>query len=98
MTRLATLKNRLMKNPEFKAEYKKADAEYRVIEALIQARTKAKLTQGDVAQRLGTTQSSIARLEGGRVSPTLAMINRYAEATGSEMRVMVVPVKRRAGS
>ena len=93
MTKLAILKNRLMKNPEFKAGYKKADAEYRVIEAFVAARTKARLTQSDVAQRLGTTQSSIARLEGGRTSPSWSTISRYADATGSEVRISIVPKK-----
>lgn len=94
MTKLATIKSRLMKNPEFRAEYDKADAEFRVIEALIAARAKARLTQSDVAERLGTTQSSIARLESGRTSPSWTTISRYADATGAEARISIVPRKR----
>jgi DNA-binding XRE family transcriptional regulator len=90
MTTIAELKKRFMEDPEFRADYAKADAEYSVIEALIRARTKAKLTQSELAQRIGTTQSAIARLEGGRVSPSLATLRRYAEATGARLQIDLV--------
>jgi DNA-binding XRE family transcriptional regulator len=90
MTKLATLKKRLMENPAFRAEYEKADAEYAVIEALIRARTRAQLSQTELAKRLGTTQSAIARLEGGNVSPSLSTLRRYAEATGAQLRIELV--------
>jgi DNA-binding XRE family transcriptional regulator len=91
MTKLADLKTRLLKNPEVRAEYEAADAEYSVIEALIRARTGANLSQSELARRLGTTQSAIARLEGGNVSPSLSTLRRYAEATGSRLQVDIVP-------
>ena len=47
----------------------------------------AKLTQAEAARRLGTTQSAVARLEGGRVSPSFATLRRYAEATGTRLTV-----------
>ena len=71
MTRLKDLKKRLMEDPEFREEYARADDEFALIEALVRARTAAKLTQAELARRLGTTQSAVARLEGGRVSPLL---------------------------
>jgi transcriptional regulator with XRE-family HTH domain len=79
-----------MRDPEFRKEYKKADQEYAIIEALIRARTKAKLSQTELAKRIGTTQSAVARLEGGGVSPSLATLHRYAEATGSKLEVSLV--------
>ena len=90
MTKIAELKHRLMKAPEFAAEYEKADAEFAVIEALVRARTKANLTQAELAERLGTTQSAVARLEGGKVSPSVATLRRYAEATGAKLRIDLV--------
>ncbi len=42
-------------------------------------------------RRLGTTQSAVARLEGGRVSPSFATLRRYAEATGTRLTVGLVP-------
>jgi ribosome-binding protein aMBF1 (putative translation factor) len=90
MTRLATLKKKWMRDPEFRKAYRQADGEYAVVEALIRARTKAKMSQTDLARKLGTTQSAVARLEGGRVSPTVATLRRYAEATGSKLEINLV--------
>jgi len=90
MTKIAELKKRLMNNPEFREEYEKADAEFAIVEALVRARTAAKLSQAELARRIGTTQSAIARLEGGGVSPSLATLRRYAEATGTKLHVDLV--------
>ena len=91
MTKLQDLKKRFMEDPEFREEYARVDEEYALVEALIRARTAAKLTQAEVARRLGTTQSAIARLEGGRVSPSFSTLRRYAEATGTRLTVGLVP-------
>ncbi len=91
MTRLKDLKKRLMKDPEFREEYARADEEFALIEALVRARTAARLTQEELARRLGTTQSAVARLEGGGVSPSIATLRRYAEATGTRLTVALVP-------
>lgn len=90
MTRLADLKKKLMRNPEFREEYEKADAEFQLIESLIRARAKANLSQADLAKRIGTTQSAIARLEGGGVSPSISTLRRYAEATGTRLEINLV--------
>ncbi len=90
MTKIADLKKRLMNNPEFREEYRKADTEFSIIEALVRARTAAKLSQAELAKRIGTTQSAIARLEGGGVSPSLSTLRRYAEATGSKLEINLV--------
>ena len=90
MTKIADLKQRLMKDPEFRVEYQKADAEFALVEALVRARTKANLTQAQLARRLGTTQSAVARLEGGRVSPSVATLRRYAEATGAKLQIELI--------
>ena len=90
ITRPKDLKKRLMEDPEFREEYARADDEFALIEALVRARAAAKLTQAQLAERLGTTQSAIARLEGGRVSPSFATLRRYAEATGTRLTVGLV--------
>lgn len=90
MTKISELKKRLMASPEFRSEYEKADVEFAVVEALVKARTEAGLTQTELAERIGTTQSAIARLEGGGVSPSLTTLRRYAEATGTKLRVSLV--------
>jgi len=93
MTKLADLKGRWMENPRFRKEYAAADAEFRIAEALIRARTRARLTQTQLAKRLGTTQSAIARLESGRTSPSVATLPRYASATGSRLVIHIAPGK-----
>ena len=90
-TTLNELKKRYMEDPEFRKEYALVDEEYALVETLVRARTAANLTQEEVARRIGTTQSAIARLEGGRVSPSFATLRRYAEATGTRLTVGLVP-------
>jgi len=90
MTKLKDLKTRFMKDPAFREEYARADDEFALIEALVRARAAAKLTQAELARRLGTTQSAIARLEGGGVSPSFATLRRYAAATGTRLTVGLV--------
>jgi len=87
MTKISTLKKRLMENPKFRKEYEKADAEFSIVEALIHARAAARLSQAEVARRIGTTQSAIARLEAGNVAPTIPTLRRYAEATGTKLHI-----------
>lgn len=91
MTKVADLKKRWMTDAKFREEYEKADGEFAIIEALIRARTEANLSQTELARRIGTTQSAIARLEGGGVSPSLSTLRRYAEATGTRLRLELVP-------
>ncbi len=91
MMKMKDPKARLMEDVEFRDEYARADGEYALIKALVRARTATKLTQAELARRLGTTQSAVARLEGGRVSPYFATLRRYAEATGTWLTVRYVP-------
>ena len=83
MTDLATLKKRLLADPATKAEYEAQTPEFAVARELIAARIRAGLTQEQVAEKMQTTQSTIARLESGRTFPSLRTLSRYAEATGS---------------
>lgn len=90
MSTLAELLAKNMKDPAFVAAYAEADAEYSVLETMLKARIEAGLTQAEVAERAGTTQSAIARLEGGAVSPTVDTLRKYAKAVGKRLRVEMV--------
>jgi len=83
----AELRKEWMKDPEFRREYEALEEEFAIIRLLVGARARAGLSQAELAQRMGTTQSAIARLEGGKVMPSLATLRRYAEATGSRLSV-----------
>lgn len=82
MKNLKTLKAELLASAETRAAYDAQADEFAVARELIAARTKAGLTQADVAERMGTTQSTIARLEAGRAAPSLRSLQRYAQAVG----------------
>jgi ribosome-binding protein aMBF1 (putative translation factor) len=79
------------KDPEYVTAYDALEEEFALASALIDARAKANMTQEQVAERMNTSQSYIAKLEGSRVSPTLKALKRYAEATGSTLKISFVP-------
>lgn len=91
MTKLSELKTRWMSDPEFRKEYEEAGAELAIVETLIRARNRARLSQAELARRIGTTQSAIARLESGSISPSLSTLRRYAAATGTQLHMELVP-------
>ena len=82
MKNLKALKAELLANGATRAAYDAQADEFAVARELIAARTKAGLTQADVAERMGTTQSVIARLESSKRAPSLRSVQRYAQAIG----------------
>jgi DNA-binding XRE family transcriptional regulator len=94
MKSLDQLKTTLLKNPQTRAEYDALAGEFETARELITARTQAGLTQSDVAQRMGTTQSVIARLESGKRAPSLRTVQRYAQALGARAVVRIEPLAR----
>ena len=76
-----------LKNPEFKAEYDRLGPEFEIATELIQARLRSGFSQVELAQRMGTSQSAIARLESGQTLPSTKTLLRFAEATGSKLEL-----------
>lgn len=87
MTKLNELKKTLLERPDVRAEYEALAEEFSIAEALIRARAEADMTQEEVARKMQTSQSYIAKLESGRVSPSMKALQRYAEATGSRLKI-----------
>ncbi len=82
------------KRPGFKEAYESSELEYQVAREMLRARSRAKLTQDAVAERMGTTKSAVSRLESaGKHTPSLATLKRYAEAVGCKLKVELVPQK-----
>jgi len=81
------LKARLLANPKVKAEYDALAPEFEIAAELIKARVRAGLSQAELAARMGTSQSTIARLESGQTLPSTKTLLRYAKATGSKFQV-----------
>jgi len=77
------LKARLLANPKVKAEYDTLAPEFEIAAELLRARLRAGLSQAELAARMGTSQSTIARLENGYTLPSTKTLLRYAKATGS---------------
>lgn len=78
-------------DPEYVAAYDALEEEFALASALIKARTQAKLTQEQLAEKMGTTQATIARLESGRQMPNTKTLQRIAEATGTKLRIIFEP-------
>ncbi len=70
------LKKALLRDPQGRAEYAALEDEFALIAQLIEARTRAGLTRAQLAERMGTQPAAVARLEGGRVRPSLATLRR----------------------
>jgi len=90
----AKLKARALANPEVKAAHDALGPEYKLIAELLRARKKSGLTQAEVAARMSTTNTVVARLEAGggskRHSPSLTTLRRYAKAVGRELNIRLV--------
>ena len=82
-------------DPNFQQEYNELEEEFLLFDQLLQARKTAGFTQSDVANRMGTKTSAIARLESGggskRHSPSVNTLRRYAQATGHRLEIRLIP-------
>lgn len=76
-----------LKDPAVKAEYDRLAPEFEISSELLRARLRAGLSQAELAARMNTSQSAIARLESGQTLPSTKTLLRFAEATGSKVEV-----------
>ena len=74
-------------DPEFRAARQELRPQYEFRRALIGSRLAAGLTQRQLAEKMGTTQSAIARLESGLQTPTLDTLSRLAVALGVDFTI-----------
>ena len=91
--------NEWMQDPAFKNEYDALESEFVVFDELLKARNIARLTQAQVAERMGTKSAAIARLESGggskKHSPSIETLHKYAEAVGCGLEIKLVPRRSR---
>ena len=81
------LKARLLADPKVKSEYDALAPEFEISAELLKARLRAGLSQAQLAARMETSQSAVARLESGQTLPSTKTLMRYARATGSKVHV-----------
>ena len=91
MSRVRDLHEQWSQDPEYRAAYEALGPEFELARLLIEARTGAGLTQAQLAKRMKTTQSVVARLESGRVHPSTKTLERIARATGTRLRISFDP-------
>jgi len=89
MKRLKTLKRELLADGKTRTAYDELADEFALARELIAARTRARLSQGEVARRMGTTQSVVARLESGGRLPSMRTMQRFAQAVGGHLVVRI---------
>lgn len=94
MNDLHELTDELMKDPEFKKEYDALQPERDLTMSLVMARKRAGLTQAELSEKTGISQSDISRLENGSRNPTIALLNRIANALNATCRIEFVPNAR----
>ncbi len=80
-----TLKKELLKNKEVAKEYERLKPRYQIISQMIEARIKRGLTQKELAKKIGTKQSAIARIESGNANTSLSFLEKVAIATKSKL-------------
>jgi ribosome-binding protein aMBF1 (putative translation factor) len=83
------------KDPEYVKGYDALEEEFARAKMVMDARTHADLSQAELAERMGTSQSAIARLESGRFKPSTRTLEKLAAATGMRLRIVLEPVKAR---
>jgi len=100
---LRRFKRKVFAKPGVREAYDALEDEFAFLDEVFKARVESGLTQAEVAERAGTTQSAIARLESaaGKHSPSIATLQRYAKALGYRVQVRLVkepePVRRASG-
>ncbi len=94
---LKEFRARALKRGVVRKAYDELEDEFSFLDEVLKARVAAGLTQAEVAARVGTTQSAIARLESAtpKHSPSIATLQRYARALGYRVEVRLVKESRR---
>jgi len=87
-------RNKLLINPEVKAEFDALKEEFSFFDELLKARMEAGLSQAEVARRMGTKTPAVARLEaeGGnkKHSPSISTLRKYAHAVGRKLEIRLI--------
>ncbi len=79
-----------MKDPEFKKNWDDLEVEFQIINALILQRSKMKMTQKQLAKKIGTDQATLSRLESGKLNPSIEFLKRVAKALDKKLEVSFV--------
>ena len=79
-----------MKDPAFKKAYEQLEPEFAIIQAIIDARKSAGITQKELSQKSGIAQGEISKLENGNANPSIKTLQRLAAALGKTLKIEFV--------
>lgn len=85
--KLSDIKELLMKDEDFKSEYKRLKPRYEIISQIIEERSRQNITQEELALRVGTKKSNISRFESGTYNPSIDFIVKIARSLGKEVQL-----------
>jgi len=80
-------KKKLLADPEVKKYYDELEPEYALIRSVIDKRLKKKMSQAQLAKKVGTRQSAISRLESGESNPSFKFLQKVARALDSSLHI-----------
>lgn len=89
MTSWTELKKEMLADPKAKQAYDDLEPEYAIIRAMIRKRAEKRMSQAQLARKIGTKQSAIARLESGTYNPSLAMLRKVAKALDGTLKISI---------
>lgn len=81
--------DKAMQDPKIKAEYDRLGPEYEIIEAIIKKRIEKNISQKQLAEKMGTKQSALSRLESGNYNPSLAFLKKVATALDAKLSISI---------
>lgn len=84
-----TFKKELLRDKKVASEYKKLEPRYTLISQLIEKRINKGITQAQLAQKIGTKQSAIARLESGNINPSVSLLEKISQALGVRLIIQL---------
>lgn len=76
-----------LKNKDFREDWKKAEPEYLLAKALIQKRQDKKISQRELAKKVGTSQALISNIETMSGNPSFRQLNKIANALDSKLEL-----------
>ena len=87
-----SIREKILSDPEVKAEYNALNAEFEIARTIITLREKVGLTQREFAAKVGMKQSQLARIESGKQIPKLQTLAKLAAVAGYEVEVNLIPM------
>ncbi len=87
MKTLEDFKREIFKRPGVRKAYAEMQPEFQIIRKLALARAKKGMSQRKLAQKIGITQSALARFESGKINPTLSFIQKITSGLGLKLSI-----------